>query len=92
MEKKNWKKRLGLILMVVAVTIIAIEIATGNALADVFGRLFCGDRYMVIVEGHFGDGVCGFNADIQLIMASFLTLFIGIVFLFLGRRRKKAKK
>ena len=88
MQNWNWKKKVGLIIFALAVLVITIEVLTGNALSDVFGRIFCGQRYMVMVDGRMGDGVCGFNADIMTIMVSFLALLVGIVFMVLGRKRK----
>ena len=91
MEKKNWKKRVGLILIVLGVLIFAAEVVSDHAFSDFLGGLFCGDRYMVVEDGQFGDGVCGFNADIQTVMAGFLMVPFGLVFLFLGRKKEKDK-
>ena len=91
MKNWNWKKKVGFVLLGLAVLVIAIEVITGNALSNVFGKLFCGDRYMMIEGGKMGDGVCGFNADIQTILFSFLALLAGVVFMILGRKKRRKK-
>jgi len=91
MKNKNWNKIAGRMLVFAAVEIIAVEVATGNAFADFFGKLFCGDRYMVIVDEVMSERVCGFNADMNLIAFCGLMLVIGLGFQILGRRKKKLR-
>ena len=56
-------------------------------ISDFFGKLFCGESYLQPVNGIVGDNSCGFNADMYV--ALFLTgaTIIGLVIIFVSKKK-----
>lgn len=83
-------KNHGLTLIALAIFLWALDRST-HLLSRTLGKLFCGDRWMQPVNGVVGDGSCGFNADIYLVVPLFALLLVGLVLYFGGRRRELAE-
>lgn len=84
MKKKNKALLIGLILFLLGGIILFIQGITHFGLSDMLGRLYCGYSYLQPVDSQQGDGMCGFNMDMVVGIASFLLLAAGLVFLVIG--------
>jgi len=73
---------------------LLIERVTNGSNSSVIGKLYCGEKYLQ-ASSQPGDGMCGFNMDMVIGMASFLLILVGFLLLFIGlvkliaRRMKK---
>jgi hypothetical protein len=77
----------GALLMLLSAALMAAERLTGS-LSDWLGQLFCGMRTMEPVNGIVGERSCGFDADMDLMVALAGSFLLGL-FLYLGARMKK---
>jgi hypothetical protein len=83
MRKKNKALFMGLVLFVLGGLTLFIERITDTGFSGMIGRLYCGVTYMQ-VSGQPGDGMCGFNMDMVVGMASFLLIVAGLLLLLIG--------
>ena len=94
MKSKNKGLFSGLVLIVIGGAVILIERLTNSGISGLIGKLYCGAKYLQ-TSGQPGDGMCGFNMDMVVGMASFLLILVGLILLIIGviklivRRMKK---
>jgi hypothetical protein len=82
------KRKVGLVFIIISVVFFLINRFYGFFLSNVFGEMFCGNRYMQPVNGIIGDVSCGFNADMYFVVFSLVVLLIGIVLVITTKPQK----
>ena len=83
MKSKNKGLLNGLVIFTIGGALLLIERVTNSGISSVIGRLYCGGKYLQ-ASGQAGDGMCGFNMDMVVGMASFLLIVVGLLLLFVG--------
>ena len=92
MKKRKTITKIGLYFIVGGILAFALEKLSDTLISASIAKVFCGDSYLLTVDGKLSGSACGFNTDINFVLFCFATLFIGSVILIIGRKKKKSKK
>jgi hypothetical protein len=81
------KKRVtGLVLIGLSIAAFFLDRFT-HAISSLLARLICGDQYLKPVDGVLGDGSCGFNADMYLVVFLLVALAAGAWLFIFSKKR-----
>jgi hypothetical protein len=84
------KRKTGSILISVSGFLFLVD-RLSLLISTALGKLFCGDKYMMPVNGVLGDKSCGFNADMYLAVFLVIIMAFGI-FLFMTAPDEESNK
>lgn len=73
------KRKTGIVLIIGSIAVWLIEWLLEHPISNLFGEMFCANRYMQPVDGIVGDVSCGFNSDLYLVVFICTVLLTGIV-------------